>query len=166
MILNENDINNWEEECISNGYLHIVQKTINKNHTVGIKNYHILYAEKLNISIMIHLCPKFISDGKLSNATYKDQNEIMIIKPNNFYNLNHNCMAFEIDNKGNYILDNNGNKIIKTFPLYKNYKNKCRILWILNNFSKYQVWHYKWLPDWKINKGFINKESNIEDFTF
>jgi len=153
--------NLFREEEILNGYFHLVQKKIHgKNNTVGIKDMHIKYAEYMDVPIMIHYCPDYYDNGEpLSKANWKDQDSAMIIYPKDFYNLKHNSVSYERDKEGNVILDENNTPKVKSF--HKSYQSK--VSWINENFSKYEVWHYPWYPDYKSDTGIIDKSSNIDD---
>lgn len=134
----------FKDEEVLNGYYHLVQKKLHGTETkhpyVGLKDYHIKEAEKLNIPIMIHLCPNVNLTGTgaekgraLKACTYKDQTEVMIIRPEHFYLFRFNGMQES-----------------------KSKDEEGRIREFTQN--RYQVWHYVWKPNYIEGEG-IKKKS-------
>jgi len=135
------------EECL-NGYYHLVQKKLHgietKHPYVGLKDYHIKHAQKLGTPIMIHLCPNVSLSGTgiekekaLKACNYKDQTEVMVIRPEHFY-------LFRFSNmKESKSRDEEGN--IREFTP-----------------NRYQVWHYLWKPDYIEGEGIKRKTPTTE----
>jgi len=131
-----------DEECL-NGYYHLVQKKLHGTETkhpyVGLKDYHVQEAERLGVPIMVHLCPNVDLSGtstwkskQLKACTYKDQTEVMVIRPENFYRFRSNNMQ---ESKSR---DEEG--AVRLFSQ-----------------NKYQVWHYTWYPDYIEGRGIVKK---------
>lgn len=138
----------FKDEEVLNGYYHLVQKklhgTESKHPYVGLKDYHIKEAEKLNVPIMIHLCPNVdltgtsIQKGKaLKNCTYKDQTEVMVLRQEHFYKFRTNNMQ-ESKSK-----DEDG--FVRLFTQ-----------------NRYEVWHYTWYPDYIEGRGILKKSPTTE----
>lgn len=139
----------FKHEEVLNGYYHLVQKKIHGTESrhpyVGLKNYHVKEAEKLNLPIMVHLCPNVKLKGSISEkdaalkkCNHKDQIEVMILKPENFYKFKTKNMQ-ESKSK-------NENGEIRRFTI-----------------SMYEVWHYQWSPDYIEGVGIIKKKPTIND---